>query len=65
MFKIVTNFKYLRTVVTYENYTDKTINSRLNAVKIQNILSSCLSKHIQIKTYKSTILHVVLIKCKT
>jgi hypothetical protein len=65
----VAKFRYLRTI-SYQNLIQEEIK-RLNSGNacyhsVQNLLSSCLlSKNIEIKIYKTTILYVVLYGCET
>jgi len=67
----VEEFKYLGTMLTYQNSIQEEIKSRLklgNACYylVQNLLSSSLlSKNLKIKIYKTTILPIVLYGCET
>ena len=64
-------FKYLRTMLTDQNYIQEEIKSRLklgNACyhSVQNLLSSSLlSKKLKIKIYRTIVLPVVLYGCET
>ena len=65
-FERVEEFKYFGTTLTNQNSIQEEINSRLKSLNacyhsVQNLLSSSLlSKNIKIKTYRTTILPVVL-----
>jgi len=66
----VEQFKYLETTLTNQNSIQEESTSRLKSgnaccLPIQNLLSSSLlSKNIEIKIYRSIILHVVLYGCE-
>ena len=70
-FERVEGFKYLGTTLTNHNSIAEEIKSRLrsgNACNhsVQNLLSSrLLSKNLKIKIYRTIILPVVLLGCKT
>jgi hypothetical protein len=67
----VAKFRYLGTTVTNQNLIQDGIKRRLNSGNasyhsVQNLLSSrLLSRNIQIGTYKTIILPVVLYGCET
>jgi hypothetical protein len=66
----VKNFRHLRTTVTNQNFIHEGIKIRLNSGNacyhsIQNVLSYLLPKNAKIKTYKTTIIPVVLYGCET
>jgi hypothetical protein len=67
----VSQFKYLRTIVTSQNLIQEEIKRRLNSGNacyhsVQNLLSSrLLSKNLKIRIYKTIILPVVLYGCET
>ena len=64
-------FKYLGTTLTNQNSFAEEIKSRLKSGNacyhsVQNLLSSrLLSKNLEIKIYRTVILHVVLNGCET
>jgi hypothetical protein len=66
----MSQFRYLGTTVTSQNLIQEEIKRRLNSGNdcyhsVQNLLSSCLLlKNIQVRIYKTTILHVVLYRCE-
>jgi hypothetical protein len=70
-FENVSQFKYLRTTVTNQNFIQEEIKRRLNSGNscyhsVQNLLSSqLLSKNLKIRIYKIIILPVVLYGCET
>jgi hypothetical protein len=65
-FENVSQFKYLATSVTNQNLIQEEIKRRLNCgnvcyQSVQNLLSSCLlSENVNIRMYKTIILHAVL-----
>jgi hypothetical protein len=67
----VSQFKYLGTTVTNQNFIQEEIKRRLNSgnacyYSAQNLLSSrLLSKNLKIRIYKTIILPVVLYGCET
>jgi hypothetical protein len=67
----MSRFKYLGMTVTNQNLIQEEIKKRLNSSNacyypVQNILSSrLLSKNVQIRTYKTILLPVVLYGCET
>jgi hypothetical protein len=62
-FQSMEDFKYLGTILTYQNFIQEEVNSRL---KLVNLLSSrLLSKNLKIKIYRTIILPVVLYGCET
>jgi hypothetical protein len=67
----VSQFKYLGTTVTNQNLIQEEIKRRLNSGNacyhsVQTLLSSdLLSKNLKIRTYKTTILPVILYECET
>jgi hypothetical protein len=70
-FENVSQFKYLRTIVTSQNLIQEEIKRRLNSGNacchsVQNLPSShLLSKSLKIRIYKTIILPVVLYECET
>jgi hypothetical protein len=70
-FENVSQFKYLRTTVTNQNFIQEEINRRLNSGNtcyhsVQNLLSSrLLSKNLKIRINTTIILPVVLYGCET
>jgi hypothetical protein len=70
-FEDVEQFKYMGTLLTYQNSIQKEIKSKFkpqNAFypSVQSLLSSSLlSKNMKIKIYRTLILPVVLYGCKT
>jgi hypothetical protein len=70
-FERVEEFKYFGTTLTNQNYIQEEIKRRLNSgnacyQSVQNLLSArLLSKNLKFKTYRTTILPVVLYGCKT
>jgi hypothetical protein len=67
----VSQFKYLGTTVTNQNFIQEEIKGRLNSGNAcyhseQNLLPSCLvSKNVKVRIYKTIILPVVLYGCET
>jgi hypothetical protein len=67
----VTEFKYLGTTLTDQNYMHEEIKSRLNSGNacyhsVQSLLSSrLLSRNVKVKIYKTIIQPVVLYGCET
>jgi hypothetical protein len=67
----VSQFKFLGTTVTNQNFIQEEIKRRLNSGNtcyhsIQNRLSyRLLSKNVQIRIYKTIILPVILYGCET
>jgi len=68
--EMVEEFKYLGTTLTNQNYIQEEIKCRLKLesacyYSVQNLLSSrLLSKHLNIKIYRTLILPVVLYGCE-
>ena len=64
-------FKYLGTTLTYQNYIEEEIKSKLRSGNachhsVQNLLSSrLLSRNLKIKIYRTIILPLVLYGCET
>jgi hypothetical protein len=71
LFENVPQFKYLGITVTNQNLIQEEIKRRSNSGNacyhsIQNLLSShLLLKNVKIRTYKTTVLTVVLYGCET
>jgi hypothetical protein len=69
-FQNISQFKYLGTTVTNQNFIQEEIKWRLNSGNacyhsVQNIMSSwLLSKNLKIRIYKTIILSVVLYGCE-
>jgi hypothetical protein len=67
----VEEFKYLGTTLTNQNSIQEEVKSRLKSgnvcyYSVQNLLSSrLLSKNLEIRIYRTTILPVVLYGCET
>jgi hypothetical protein len=60
----------LGTTVANQNLIQEEIRRRLNSGNacyhsVQNLLSSCLSKNVKVRIYKTVILPVVLYGCET
>jgi hypothetical protein len=69
-FENVAQVTYLGIIVTNQNLIQEEIKRRLNLGNacyhlVQNLLSSCLSKNVTTRIYKTIILHVVLYECET
>jgi len=70
-FEMMEELKYLGTTLTFQNFIQEDIKSRLNSGNacyhsVQNHLSSSfLCKNLKNKVYKNIILPVVLYECKT
>jgi hypothetical protein len=70
-FERAKEFKYLGTALTKQNFIQEEIKSRLKSgnayyYSVQNPLSSSLlSKNVNIKTYSTIILPIVLFGCET
>jgi hypothetical protein len=70
-FEDVTKLKYLGTALTDQSFMNEDIKSRRNSENacyhsVQSLLSSrLLSRNVKVKTYKTTILPVVLYGCET
>jgi hypothetical protein len=70
-FENVSQFKYLVTTVTNQNFIQEEIKRRLNSGNacyhsVQNLMFSCLMpKKVKIGIYKTIILPVVLYGCET
>jgi hypothetical protein len=70
-FENMSQFKYLRTIITNQNLIQEEIKRRLNSGNacyhsVQNLLTSLLlSRNLKIRIYKNMILPVVLYGCET
>jgi len=70
-FERLEQFTYLGTTLTYQNYIQEEIKSRLKSGNacchsVHDLLSSSLqSKNVKIKIYRTIILPVVLYGCET
>jgi len=70
-FETVEEFQYLGTTLTNQNSIQEEIKTRLKSGNachhsVQNLLSaSLISKNLQIKIYRTIILHVLLYRCET
>jgi hypothetical protein len=70
-FKNVSQFKYLATIISNQNFIQEEIERRLNSGNacyhsVQDLLSSrLLSKNVKVRIYKTIILPVVLYSYET